>query len=397
MNGGTCSAGNWETVINDESPFTCSCADGFEGFDCSRHVCNQDAIFQIKCQDNFKVKINIADADCFKQEYPTLTLKDLVVHASDVNDVTTENTCKAYTGTESGDNFIFSNAALKAAVDIDSTNLFFDGKVCSKDPAYESADSALVYKAKLTTYIHNPSVDILFQPAMLAVDFQCKYKQTVDGPVVIDELVLDKPKKDSETKVAEADISSITITPSVSVEQLDGSFSAVTGDVILGSKVKVTFTSSAGTMDIHIGSCVAGDAADSPTNSIDLINADCFLESDNGALSFIKPTSAGSTCGTFCQTAMTMNQFAFIDPNSANNENPNLVFHMKCTIEVGAADCQPARRRRQAELSQVIDVSYSINGTHFTVDEGVVHALESTSSFKCFAPFTALVVAFILS
>ena len=397
MNGGTCSAGNWETVINDEFPYTCDCADGFDGFDCSRHICNQDAIFQINCLDNFNVKIDVTDAECFNQEYPNLTLKDLVVHASDSNDVTTENTCKAYTGTESGKNLIFSDAALKASVETDSTSLFIDGKVCSTDPAFESTDTALVYKAKLTTYIHDSGVNILFEPAMLAVDFECKYKQTVDGPVAIDSLILDKPEKDSEIKVAEADISSLVITPSISVEQLDGSFSSVTGDVILGSKVKVTFTSSADTLDIHIGSCVAGDAADSPTNSIDLIEADCFLQSNTGALSFIKPTNAGSFCDTFCQTEMTMNQFAFIDPSSTDNDNPDLVFHMKCTVEVGAADCQPARRRRQAEGFKVIDVSYSINGTHFTVDEGIAHALDSTSSYKHLAPFTAIVMAFILS
>ena len=390
-------AGNWETVINDEFPYTCDCADGFDGFDCSRHICNQDAIFQINCLDNFNVKIDVTDAECFNQEYPTLTLKDLVVHASDSNDVTTENTCKAYTGTESGKNLIFSDAALKASVETDSTSLFIDGKVCSTDPVFESTDTALVYKAKLTTYIHDSGVNILFEPAMLAVDFECKYKQTVDGPVVIDSLILDKPEKDSEIKVAEADISSLVITPSISVEQLDGSFSSVTGDVILGSKVKVTFTSSADTLDIHIGSCVAGDAAESPTNSIDLIEADCFLQSNTGALFFIKPTSAGSTCDTFCQTEMTMNQFAFIDPSFTDNENPDLVFHMRCTVELGAADCQQARRRRQAEEFKVIDVSYSINGSHFTVDEGIAHALDSTSSYKHLAPLTAIVMAFILS
>ena len=96
---------------------------------------------------------------------------------------------------------------------------------------------------------------------------------------------------------------------------------------------------------------------------------------------------------------MTMNQFAFIDPNSSDKENPGLVFHMTCSIEVGEAAACPTvgRKRRQADKDyQMIDVSYSVNGTHFHIDEGVVHALESTSSFTHLAPFATLAMAFTL-
>ena len=70
-----------------------------------------------------------------------------------------------------------------------------------------------------------------------------------------------------------------------------------------------------------------------------------------------------------------MNQFAFIDPNSNNNKNLSLVFHMTCSIEVGGAACTDGRRRRQANYKdyQKVEVSYSVNGTHFHVDEGVFH------------------------
>ena len=93
-----------------------------------------------------------------------------------------------------------------------------------------------------------------------------------------------------------------------------------------------------------------------------------------------------------------MNQFAFIDPDSTDEENPDLVFHMTCSIEVGDAACNPSdRKRRQADKDyQMIDVSYSVNGTHFHIDEGVVHALESTSSFTHLAPFATLAMAFTL-
>ena len=170
-------------------------------------------------------------------------------------------------------------------------------------------------------------------------------------------------------------------------------------NVILGSKVKVTFKSSADTLKIHIGSCVAGDKATSPVNKISLVTADCFQKSTTGALSFIQPTSGGSTCTDVCQTEMVMNQFAFIDPKSTDNENPDLVFHMTCSIEVGDAACSSGsgRRRRQADKDyQMIDVSYSVNGTHFHIDEGVVHVLESTSSFTHLASFVTMTMMFTL-
>ena len=304
----------------------------------------------------------------------------MVVHSSDQNDVTNSNTCRVYGGVGTCTNCIFGNEGLSSAVTSSSTALYFDGKVCSTDASFSTSDSVLLYSAKLTTYIHDPNVQIFLSPQMLPVSFQCKYKQSIDGlPISMGSMILDKPEKDGATKVNNADISSLTITPSVTVQQSDGSFADVSGDVILGSKVKVTFKSSANTQSIHIGNCIAGDKATSPVNKISLVANDCFQSDTTGPLSFIKPTNGGSTCGDVCQTELIMNQFAFVDPSSADAENPDLVFHMTCSIELGEAACTPdGRRRRQADKDyQMIEVSYSVNGTHFHIDEGVVHVLET--------------------
>ena len=357
--------------------------------------CDTGDIFEIECQNDFKVKVDVLDLECFTQEYPASSLTDLVVYASEENDVSDSNTCKSYTGSETGSNHIYGNADLSSAVTTTSSSLFFDGKVCSSDASFSDSDSVLLYTAKLATYVHNPSVTMLFNTAMLAVNFQCKYKQSVDGEIPIGSMILDKPKNDGETKVDDADISSLTITPIVSVEQLDGTFKEVTDNVILGEKVKLTFKSSADTLNIHIGSCIAGDKATNPTNSLPLVDQDCFKTSTSGALSFVEPTDGGSTCDDVCQTEMTMNQFAFIDPSSSDDQNPDLVFHMTCSIEVGEPTCN-SRKRRQTDETQVVEFSYSVNATQFTIDEGVVHALESISSFKHLAPFTLFVMAFTL-
>ena len=69
------------------------------------------------------------------------------------------------------------------------------------------------------------------------------------------------------------------------------------------------------------------------------------------------------------------------------------------SVEFGDAACTPhARRRRHADYQdfQKIEVSYSVNGTHFHIDEGVVLVLESTSSFTHMAPFAALALALAL-
>ena len=159
----------------------CTCNSNYEGTDCSHKKCNVGDIFGIECLDDFKVKINVLDSKCFAQEYPTLTFANLVVHAKEENDVAPSNTCKAYGGTGTCSNCIFGDAELKAAVTPLSTALYFDGKVCSANPKYSTTDNVLLYTAKLTTYIHDSSVNMLFNPAMLPVNFQCKYKQSVNG------------------------------------------------------------------------------------------------------------------------------------------------------------------------------------------------------------------------
>ena len=341
--------------------------------------------------------IDVEQPACFAQEYPTLTLGDLIVMANtETNDIDAADTCKAYSGTGAGKNFIYSNDALSEAVADASSVLFYDGKICGANAAFQSDSSVLLYEAKMGTYIHDDDTDILFDPAMIAVPIKCKYTQSVEGPVVaLDSLVLDDPKKQGTNKVEQADDATIfTVTAAVSIEQADSSFEPL-GEgvaVMLGEKVKVTFTSSA-TLDIHVASCVAQDDASTPTNTLALVTDDCFLQPADAsdALSFVTPTSV-ATAPDSGIAEMTMNQFAFIDEDSETNSesNPALVFHMMCKIEIGDATCTSDRRRRQAMRDNydgvaVIDVTYAIDSSHhevgeFEVDQGIVHMVETTSS-----------------
>ena len=81
----------------------------------------------------------------------------MVVLASSDNDVTTDNTCKAFTGSETGSNFIYGDADLSAPVTSSSSSLYFDSKECSTDAFFDSGESsgdsenALLYKANVRT------------------------------------------------------------------------------------------------------------------------------------------------------------------------------------------------------------------------------------------------------
>ena len=336
--------------------------------------------------DDFKVKIDVEQMDCFKQEYPTLTLNDLIVMANTAeNDVDAGDTCKAYGGTGAGSNFIYSNADLSVAVSqFTSTELYFDGKVCGADAAYDATSNTLVYKAKLGTYIHDDDTQVLFNPATIAVPITCKYTPSVDGEAIaLDSLVLDNPKKSGTTKVEEAaEATAFSVTAAVSIKQPDGSYAPLDEDdkVMLGEEVKVTFTSSAD-LAIHIATCTGQDDATTPTNTLAIVQDDCFLTKTTGdaALEYVQPTHVASAVSGV--TAMTMNQFAFIDANSASEPNPDLVFHMKCKIEIGDEECGSRRRRRQAN-NDFIDVTYEINSTrhNYAVDDGIVHLVETTSA-----------------
>lgn len=199
--GGACS------VVGDS--YECDCAGTNKvGTNCHLEDCVGSDIFAVTCLDDFKIKIDVEQPACFAQEYPTLTLGDLVVMANtETNDVDAVDTCKAYTGTGTGTNFVYSNDALSEAVADTSSVLYFDGKVCGADAAFQTDDSILLYEAKMGTYIHDDDTDILFDPAMIAVPIKCKYTQSVDGPAVAltNSLVLDDPKKQGTNKVEGAD------------------------------------------------------------------------------------------------------------------------------------------------------------------------------------------------
>lgn len=174
---------------------------------------------------------------------------------------------------------------------------------------------------------------------------------------------------------------------------------------MLGEKVKVTFTSSATSYDIHVASCVAQDDPATPGNTLALVTDDCFLETSDAsdALSFVEPTSL-ATAPKSGVAEMTMNQFAFIDDDAESNSesNPALVFHMKCKVEIGAATCADRRRRRQAMMRDGDDdavVIDAITDAHhgngeLEVDDGIVHLVETTSSsIANFASFGLFVLA----
>ena len=195
--------------------------------------CVGNDIFAITCLDNFKVKIDVEQIDCFKQEYPTLTLNDLIVMANAAeNDVDAGDTCKAFGGTGAGSNFIYSNADLSVAVSESSTELYFDGKVCGANAAYDATSKTLVYQAKLGTYIHDDDIQVLFNPALIAVPITCKYMPSVDGAAIaLDSLVLDNPKKSGTTKVEEAaEATAFSVTAAVSIKQPDGSYAPLDND-----------------------------------------------------------------------------------------------------------------------------------------------------------------------
>merc|ERR1711935_317511 len=188
----------------------------------------------------------------------------------------------------------------------------------------------------------------------------CKYTPSVDGgEIALASFVLDKAEDSGITKVEKAkEATTFGVTAAISIKQEDGSFSTLGKgtEVILGEEVKVTFTSSATVLAIHVAECIAGDAASNPDNTLTLVTGDCFQSSANGALAQVMPTSLAAPSKGLA--AMTMNQFAFVDDDSTN---PDLVFHMKCKVEIGPSSCK--NRRRQAitdGVAEMIDVTYSV-------------------------------------
>merc|ERR1711935_70596 len=352
--------------------------------------------------NDFKIKVDVERNDCFKQEYPTMTLNDLIVMAIDENDAKSDDTCRAFSGTEKGINHIYGNADLSTKVTKTSNVLFFDGKVCGSDAAFDKDSSTLVYEAKLGTYIHNEDTQMLFSPSMVAVPITCKYTPSVDGgAIALASLVLDNVEKSGMEKVEEAEKGTFSITAAISIKEEDGSYSPLVEGtkVILGEEVKVTFQSSITELAIHVAECIAGDAASEPDNTLSLVTGDCFQSSANGALAKIMPKSLAPPAKGLA--AMTMNQFAFVDDDSSN---PELVFHLKCKVELGASNCKNNRRQAMTDdgVADMIDVTYAVmkasNHTDkYEIDNGiVVQFVETTSSVVNVVPFVAILATLLL-
>merc|ERR1711935_761754 len=174
---------------------------------CQLEDCVGKNIFGVTCMDDFKVKLDVEEPDCFKQEYPTLTLNDLIVMANaDDADAEADDSCKAFDNTEQGSNFIYGDPGLSEKVTETSNVLYFDGKVCGANAAFDTGSSTLVYEAKLGTYIHDDDTEMLFNPAMIAVPITCKYAPSVDGGAfALASLVLDKANGSGVTKIEEAE------------------------------------------------------------------------------------------------------------------------------------------------------------------------------------------------
>ena len=100
-------------------------------------------MFGIECHDDFRVEIKVLDSICFSQKFSTLSLSDLVVRPSNQNDVTTDNTCKVFTGSETGKNFIYGDQDLTAPITSTSTSLYFDGKLCSASALFDNSENIL--------------------------------------------------------------------------------------------------------------------------------------------------------------------------------------------------------------------------------------------------------------
>merc|ERR1711935_830329 len=281
--------------------------------------------------------------------------------------------------------------------------LFFDGKVCGSDAAFDEDSLTLVYEAKLGTYIHNDDTQMLFSPSMVAVPITCKYTPNVDGGgIALASLILDKAEESGVNKVEEAEeATSFGVTAAISIKQEDGTYSPLVegSKVILGEEVKVTFQSSITELAIHVAECIAGDAASEPDNTLSLVTGDCFQSSANGALAKIMPKSLAPPAKGLA--AMTMNQFAFVDDDSSN---PELVFHLKCKVELGASNCKNNRRQAMTDagVADMIDVTYAVmkasNHTDkYEIDNGiVVQFVETTSSVVNVVPFVAILATLLL-
>merc|ERR1711935_1294217 len=195
---------------------------------CQLEDCVGKNIFGVTCMDDFKVKLDVEEPACFKQEYPTLTLNDLIVMANaDDADADADDSCKAFDDTENGSNYIYGNADLSTKVTGNSNELCFDGKVCGADAAFDTGTSTLVYEAKLGTYIHDDATQMLFSPSMIAVPITCKYTPSVDGGAIpLASFILDEAEKSGVTKVDEADeATTFAVTAAISIKQEDGSYS----------------------------------------------------------------------------------------------------------------------------------------------------------------------------
>merc|ERR1719343_1937146 len=220
--------------------------------------CDSGNIFQVTCLENFKVKVEIKNEQCLKDEYPGITALDLIVKASEKVD--SSHTCTSFTdaANQEGLNFLYKDENLSEAMDSKTTTFYFDGKKCGEDPKVTENDTKtqLVYSAQIGTYVHSES--ILTAPAMLFSAITCTYDQAgYDFKALNGFDLYPEDDKDQVADVTENTDLKITTTKFRKVS--DDKYDPIVNDdkVVLGEEVKIVFTSASSLLDIHIEDCFA--------------------------------------------------------------------------------------------------------------------------------------------
>ena len=122
-----------------------------------------------------------------------------------------------------------------------SSEIYFDGKLCASDPAFNPESMTLQYQAVFGTY--KSGSDILLSKKMKDVPVVCNYKQIVNEVVAFGaEILIDEV--DQKEKLSNDNRAEISITAETFVEKQDKSYASVSDDVLLGQNVKIVFTSS---------------------------------------------------------------------------------------------------------------------------------------------------------
>ena len=201
-------------------------------------------------------------------------------------------------------------------------------KVCGADATYDSTNTILTYKAKVSTDIASSSFNrIVVKPVMKAIELTCKYKQTVDGLQKVFAIA------DFVSANIPADTGSVgkDEVTAESFELVAGSYQKITSDVTLGSQVKVKFSIADEKMPIYVNSCKAKKSAatDNPTDFFMIENGCVKTSTDpTSALAQIKTKRKTGSCSSgVCSVELEFEQFAFVGTATTGK-----VFYCKHTI-----------------------------------------------------------------